>query len=246
VVLFKSWDCIPPGGSVSVVSRKQDGRECAGTSLDPMIVRRMEKALVVVDEHGTRGTRLLDDADRFCKRVKKYIAMGIVSPETDSLPLELSCYALQLPLKSAMAMPGGKLGRTNLRERAEAAAEMLVGLMADAGHDALVERTVGIINEVYQRRPESVLAMLLADALNLEDFGVIGLVNQIIGMARLGAGVVQVADGMQKREQYGYWEARLKEGFHFEQIRAIAKKRLEHARRVAGMLLGELREDGAE
>jgi hypothetical protein len=214
-------------------------------SLDPQIKRRMEKALVVVDDHGTRGTRLLDDADRFCTRLKKYIEMGIVAQETDSLPLELSCYALQLPLKSSMVMAAGKTGRTNLRERAEAAAEMLVGLMADAGYDSLVEQTVGIINEVYQRHPERETAMLLADALNLEDFGVIGLVNQIIGMARLGAGVVQVAEGMEKREQYGYWEARLKEGFHFEQIRGIAKKRLEHARRVANLLMNELREDGA-
>ena len=230
--------------------RKQDPADCAdtsGASLDPQIKRRMEKALVVVDEHGTRGTRLLDDADRFCRRLKKFIAAGIVAPETDSLPLELSCYALQLPLKSNMSTTPGRFGgggRTNLRERAESAAEMLVGLLSDMGHDALCEQTVAILNEVHQRHPSAELPMLLADALNLEDFGVIGLVNQIISISRQGAGVVQVAQGMEKREQYGYWDARLKEGFHFEPMRAIAKKRLDHARKVAGMLMNELREDG--
>jgi hypothetical protein len=241
---------------LSVVFRKQDRTDCAdipgagasGASLDPQIKRRLEKALVVVDDHGTRGTRLLDDADRFCRRLKKFIAAGIVGPETDSLPLELSCYALQLPLRSNMSVtPPGKFGgggRSNLRERAESAAEMLVGLLSDMGHDALGEQTVAILNEVHQRHPSGELPMLLADALNLEDFGVIGLVNQIISISRQGAGVVQVAQGMEKREQYGYWEARLKESFHFEPIRAIAKKRLENARKVAGMLMNELREDG--
>jgi hypothetical protein len=47
------------------------------------------------------------------------------------------------------------------------------------------------------------------------------------------------------REQYGYWVARLKDGFHFDQTRALAKKRLDHTRRVAGLLMAELREDGA-
>jgi hypothetical protein len=151
-----------------------------------------------------------------------------------------------LPLKTNLFAPPGKavVGRTNLRERAESAAEMLVGLLSDLGHDALVEQTVAILNEVYQRHPSGELAMLLADALNLEDFGVVGLVNQIISISRQGAGVVQVAQGLEKREQYGYWEARLKDGFHFEPIRAIARKRLDHARKVAAMLMNELSEDG--
>jgi hypothetical protein len=214
-------------------------------SLDPEIKRRLERALVVVDDHGTRGSRLLADADRFCRRLRRFIKMGLVPAETDPLPLDLTCYALQLPLKSNRAMGTGKTGRTSLRERAEAAAEMLVGLLADLGHEALIERTVAILNEVYQRHPASEYAKLVADALNLEDFGVLGLVNQIIGMARQGAGVMQVADGLEKREQYGYWEARLKEGFHFDAVRQVAKKRLEHARRAAILLANELREDGA-
>ena len=64
-------------------------------------------------------------------------------------------------------------------------------------------------------------------------------------LAIQGAGISQVMEAADKREQYGYWEARLKDGFHFEQTRAVAKKRLEHTRRAATLLLGELREDGA-
>jgi hypothetical protein len=213
--------------------------------LEGELKHRLERALTVVDDHGTRGTRLLEDARRVCARIKSLIDKGVVPTDTNSTPLELCCYALQLPLKVPKSAVGGKLGRTNLRERAEQASEMLVGLAGDTGNDTAVEEATQILIQVHQRGPVGDEAKLLADALNLEDFGVAGLVAQAITLARQGAGVLSVADGCEKREQYGYWEARLKDGFHFEQTRTIARKRLEHARKAAALLTGELREDGA-
>jgi hypothetical protein len=216
--------------------------------LDGELKRRLEHALAVVDDHGTRGTRLLDDARRFCARVRMLIARGVVPAETDSAAMEVACMALQLPFKAAKTAPAGKPGRTTLRERAEQAAEMLVGL---AGHsndsqvDALVDQTTQLLIQVHQRTPATDQAKLLADALNLEDFGVTGLTAQAVTLARQGGGVLQVADGCEKREQYGYWDARLKDGFHFEQTRQIARKRLEQARKTAALLVAELKEDGA-
>jgi hypothetical protein len=213
--------------------------------LEGELKHRLERAVSVVDDHGTRGTRLLEDAQRICARIKRLIAKGVVAPETDSTAMEVACYALQLPLKATKAAPAGKLGRTNLRERTEQAAEMLVGIAGDAGNETLIDQTTQILMQVHQRKPDSEQAMLLADALNLEDFGVAGLLVQAILIVRQGGGIMLVADGCEKREQYGYWEARLKDGFHFEQTRQIARKRLEHARKTAGLLIGELKDDGA-
>jgi hypothetical protein len=213
--------------------------------LEGELKRRLERALSVVDDHGTRGTRLLEDAQRFCARIRRLIGKGLLPPDTDSTALETACHALQLPLRASKASPTGKLGRTNLRERAEQAAEMLVGIGADSGSDALIDQTTQLLLQVHQRTPETDQAKLLADALNLDDFGVAGLIVQAIGIARQGGGVLQVADGCEKREQYGYWEARLKDGFHFDQTRQIAKKRLDHARKTATLLIAELKEDGA-
>jgi hypothetical protein len=213
--------------------------------LEGELKHRLERALSVVDDHGTRGTRLLEDAQRLCARVKRLIGKGVIAADTDSSPIEVCCYALQLPFKATRTTAAGKLGRTNLRERAEQAAEMLVGLTGDTGNEGLIEEATQLLIQVHQRGQVSDPAKLLADALNLEDFGVAGLVQQAILMARQGGGVMQVADGCEKREQYGYWEARLKDGFHFEPTRAIAKKRLEHARKTAALLIAELKEDGA-
>jgi hypothetical protein len=213
--------------------------------LEGEMKHRLERALGLVDDHGTRGTRLLEDAQRLCARIRRLIGKGVIPPETDSSALEVACHALQLPLKSTRGSVAGRLGRTNLRERAEQAAEMLVGLVGDLGNEPLLEETTNLLLQVHQREPETDQAKLLADALNLEDFGVSGLILQTILVARQGGGVLTVADGCEKREQYGYWEARLKDGFHFEQTRAIAKQRLEQARRTATLLMRELREDGA-
>ena len=213
---------------------------------DGELKQRIERALGVVDDHGTRGTRLLDDARRFCARVRALVRQEVLPVDTDSSAMELACFALQLPLKVSKTTAAGRVvGRPNLKERAEQAAEMLASLNPREAGDPLIEETTRLLLQVHQRTPDSDQAKLLADALNLEDFGVLGLVSQAIAMARQGGGVMQVADGCEKREQYGYWDARLKDGFHFEQTRQLARKRLEHARKAAALLLGELREDGA-
>ena len=222
--------------------------------LEGQFKARLERALGGVEFSGVQSTRLLDDANRLAARVRRFIRLGVIPPETDTTALDLACLALQLPLKTARPTPTGRIARPNLRERAEQAAEMLVGLLGGGADtrgkdgqeaEALLEQTTQLLVEVHQRNPESDAARLLADALNLEDFGVIGLIEQAIAITRQGGGVTTVADGCEKREQYGYWEARLKDGFHFEQTRALAKKRLEHTRRVAALLIGELKEDGA-
>jgi hypothetical protein len=88
-------------------------------------------------------------------------------------------------------------------------------------------------------------ARLLADAVNLQDFGAAGLVSLSIQLARQGAGVGQVAVACEKREQYGYWEARLRDGFHYPAVRQIAQRRLARWRQIAELLRDELSEDQA-
>jgi DNA-binding FadR family transcriptional regulator len=55
--------------------------------------------------------------------------------------------------------------------------------------------------------------------------------------------VNQLLESYEKRDAYGYWDARLKEGFHFDIVRAMAKRRLEQARQAAAALLAEVKDD---
>ena len=214
-----------------------------GVELDAKIKQLLEKSLANVDEHETRGSRLVDDAVRLCGRVRAFLDMKILPGEVNLASLEIACYAVQLPLKQQKLLPTGKPGRGNLKDRAEQAAQMLVAGFADHIEGELLLHTARLLHEMPQRNPTLDEARLLADVVNLDDFGVTGLLLQTIYLCRAGDGVTQVGDGLEKREQYGYWGARLKEGFHFEPVRHIARRRLEHTRKMAALLLEEMTED---
>lgn len=214
----------------------------APMALDVKLRERLEQTLAVIDEHGMEGPRLVDDAVRLWRRIGRFIGLGLVSEGLDSESLELACYAIQLPLRRPRLLPNGRPARATLRERAEEAAELLLSVAPDAD-EGLLDRTIRLLQEMPHRSPMLDESRLLADALNLDDFGVIGLVHHLSHLLRQGDGLLQLADGLEKREQYGYWEARLKDGFHFDPIREIARRRLDNARHLALLLLMELRED---
>ncbi|HEX4056495.1 MAG TPA: hypothetical protein VHX86_19715 [Tepidisphaeraceae bacterium] len=212
-------------------------------SLQPDLRKRLEKVLSTVDDQGSLGSRLKGDAARLWQRTSKFISMNLIGQQVDADALELACYALQLPPRQGKGLISGRLGRTNLRDRCEQAAELLVSLVGSDVEESLLDRTTRLIHEVPHRSPVIDEAKLMADALNLEDFGVIGLIIQAIQLGLQGEGVGDLATASEKREDYGYWEARIKDGFHFETVRAIAVKRLATSRKVAKMLADELKED---
>jgi hypothetical protein len=214
-------------------------------SLEVKVKQLLEKALTRSEDQDSRGPRLVDDARRLLGRTHHFLEAKLLPEDVDPTPLELACYGLQLPMRQSKTLPAGKLGRTNVRDRAEQAAEMLLGLLGNVLDEALLDRATQILHELPQRSPALDEAKLLADVLNLDDFGVEGILLQTIQLCRTGGGVAQILDGLEKREQYGYWDARLKEGFHFDPIRQIARHRLEHTRRVATLLGQEMREDRA-
>ncbi|MEA2708606.1 MAG: uncharacterized protein QOF78_1207, partial [Phycisphaerales bacterium] len=194
--------------------------------MDNRLRQRLTRALAVVDDHATRGPRLMDDADRLWRRVQALLKLELIpSASADVDALELACYALELPMRSSSNLPAGKLGRTNLRDRTEQAAELLVGAVGNEAPEELIDRATNILLAMPHRNPASEESKLLADALNLDDFGVIGFVTRAIQLGRQGDGVNQVAEGNDKREQYGYWDARLKDGFHFDPVRKLARLR---------------------
>jgi len=223
------------------------GAEKADMQVDGELKQRLESWLCIPGSRNPEDSRFVQDARRFCARISAMVRRKVVPQDTDVTSLELACLALQLPVRNHSGFLA-RGARSSLRDRAEQAAEMLVGLTNSGGRggpEPDVEETIQLLQQVYQRTPETDLAKLLADALNLEDFGVSGLVALAVASGRNEGTVGQVAEGCVKREEYGYWEARLKDGFHFEPVRQLARKRLEQARKMAALLVAELKEDGA-
>ena len=215
-----------------------------GRVLDQKLEHHMYRLLTVVEAGGARGVRLIEEGKRLCKRVQQFVNLKLAENHVDDDDaLELACFALQLPSKNIKLLTPGKMGQVSLKDRCEQAAELLISTAADHVEAELLERATTILRAMPHRNTKMDEARLLADAVNLDDFGITGLIMQAMQLSRQNAGVEQVADGFQKRQEYGYWEARLKDGFHFEPVRKVARERLKYASQVVDLLLAELRED---
>lgn len=213
-------------------------------ALAATLSKQLHSALGELSEQAAHGSRLVDDASRLLVRARRLADEEASADKIDWDAVDLACLALQLPMRDSRTLSAGRLGRTSLRERAEHAADDLMSLCDPAPDDALFENAARILHQLPQRTPLSREAMLLADALNLEDFGITGLLNQTIQLARQGDGLKQLREGCEKRDQYGYWDARLKE-FNHESARRIAAARLEDSRALCRLLGRELDEQAA-
>src|SRR5260370_12419342 len=109
-------------------------------ALHAKIKQLIEKTLGSVDGVDIRSPRLVDDARRLWGRVQNLLGMNLLPEVSDPAPLELACYALQLPLRNFKGLPTGKLGRTNLRDRTDQAAEMLLTTLGDQVEEQLLDR----------------------------------------------------------------------------------------------------------
>jgi len=147
-------------------------------SVDAKLREYVEQALGVVDDQGTHGPRLLDDAERLWQRIQQFIKMRLVHEGLDSEALELACYAMQLPARKSKTPAAGRAMRSTLRDRAEEAAELLVSIAGPDVDESLLDRATRVLQEMPHRSPMLDEAKLLADAVNLEDFGVIGLLGR--------------------------------------------------------------------
>lgn len=210
--------------------------------IDDRLIRQFE-ALLARDESDRPTPRLIHDARRLAARARALAPRaGIVQPDLHAIAL--ACLALQLPMRTVNALAVGKFGQINLRERCAQAAELLVTLFKPHVDAGLLERTTRLLNDLPVRSTPNVSARLLADTINLEDFGLIGLFGSAMLAASRGHGIDVVIEGHRMRDAYGYWEARLRDGFHFAAIRAIAERRLDAARSALKSLEHELREEG--
>src|SRR5215210_4803433 len=182
-------------------------RKWGRNKLEQKLEHHLHRLLTVVEAGGSRGLRLIEEGKRLCKRVHRFVSMNLVDAEVDDDALELACFGLQLPGRNSKLLVPGKMGQVSLKERAEQAAELVISAAEDYVEPDLLDRATFILREMPHRHTKSDAARLLADAVNLDDFGITGLIAQAMQLSRQNAGVEQVADGFQKRRDYGYWEA---------------------------------------
>ena len=104
-----------------------------------------------------------------------------------------------------------------------------------------MERVCSIMLESGNRDTTLIEAMILSDARNLDDMGAVGILNDFRRYAVHGRGVVEALASWNRKIEYDYWTARLRESFRFEGVRKMAQQRLEVARQFMRQLETENR-----
>ena len=92
-----------------------------------------------------------------------------------------------------------------------------------------VARCQKIIRESLSRSATVIEAQVLSDAVSLEDIGALGAWSELRRFAASGRSVSESLISWQRKIEYNYWEARIKDCLRFDSVRRIAAKRLETA-----------------
>jgi hypothetical protein len=109
-------------------------------------------------------------------------------------------------------------------DAAELAADHLKNLLPPDDLDLLAR----ILREHRRRHTDLPEARILADALCLEEFGLIGLWHQMRALHAQSKTPEQLLKLWKAQHDYGYWNTRLRDGFHYEITRTTAAARLAH------------------
>jgi hypothetical protein len=137
---------------------------------------------------------------------------------------------------------------TRFREGTVERIEVLLGSLSEADHEQgalLMERSLAdllpkealdlaarAIRGTRNRGNELIEAQVVAEADNLQEFGVLSLWPAIRRGAVEGKGVQAVLDTWRRKKEYQFWTARLNDSFRFEPVRELARRRLEKFERL--------------
>jgi len=182
------------------------------------------------------GDILWDRAQRLVRNVE-YICqlpeLASSGPQIDRFCLIVATYFSDAGLAH---YPGAKntiaraaLSNTNGDELLDFSTQVVEDKLAGCIDRTRIEKINRIITESGNRFTRMVEAMILSDAHNLDDMGATGIFNEFKLFVSNGKGISNALQSWKRKTDYRYWQARLKEGFRFEQVRKLAEQRLSAA-----------------
>ena len=197
------------------------------------VIRQLaQQAFNASDGSETRDNWLWDRTVRIVRNVGRICRLPELAER--AISIDQSCLiaaayfsisGLAHPVETGYA--GGCLNRTdsgeaNLYERsAKIAAETLSGVFSETR----LHKVCRIITESRNRFTDMTEAMILSDGCNLEEIGASGLLYELRQDIINGKGVCEILESWRCKTQYGYWQARLKEGFRYDAVRQMARQR---------------------
>lgn len=120
----------------------------------------------------------------------------------------------------------------------EMAADWMTERVAKLVGAGVIQQAARILRQMNNRRTDVLEARILADAENLDEIGPHSICLMVRKICAEGKGLSDIISLWDRQNEYRYWPARIKEGFHFDATRQLAGARLERLAR----LMNDLRE----
>lgn len=198
------------------------------------VVRQLAKqALTIATPRGTLDLSLWDRSKRLVCNVEhicKLPELSISRQQIDHLCLATATYfsdaglARHLERENLGVNSGSYV--TYGDDLSDICAEVVTAKLTGVAEKAKIEKINQIIIESNIRSTKRVEAMVLSDARNLEDMGVIGILNEFKRYVIDSKSISDALQSWKSKIDYRYWQARLKDGFRFESVRKLAEQRV--------------------
>lgn len=121
------------------------------------------------------------------------------------------------------------LADLNVMDLRDFSAQVVCDHLSGVLPEVKIEKVCKIITESSNKFGEMIEAKILSDARSLDDMGAVGIFNEFRRYVFHGKGVTEAINNWQRKVDYRYWEARLRESFRFESVRKIADRRFHSA-----------------
>ncbi|MHC4636732.1 MAG: HD domain-containing protein [Planctomycetota bacterium] len=218
------------------------------------VVRNLAKrALMVNTLTGSEDAFLWDRSQRLVRTVEHICQLpeiadaGIV---VDDFCLKAAAYFCDAGLATHLGRSGsGSIfvdGNRNGENLLESSVHIVEEFLVDVIENSKIEKINKIIIDSGNRFTQRTEAMILSDARNLDDMGAVGIFTEFRYYAIQGKSVSEALKSWERKIDYRYWQARLKEGFRFESVREMANQRLSTAKQFMDQLKLESEFNNAE
>lgn len=210
------------------------------------IIRELGKeVLKIPTADGCLDTFLWDRAERLLRNVELICEL----PELGKRGLQIDRFCLEAAthfsdaglaeyIRSGDSVESG-LGNHNSGKLLELCTQIVEEKLKTHIVGAQIEKINSIIIESSQRCPQKVEAMVLRDARCLDDMGAVGIFNEFKRLMVRGKSAADAVQSWQRKVDYRYWQARLKEDFGFESVRRLAEERLAASEHFMNQLRAE-------
>lgn len=205
------------------------------------IWNRARVALTVVDERGQEDSYLWEHSRRVAQCA---LLIACLPGVRNQKPDEAAVLAGGLYHDAGwiMRLREGEIERNQILSRpgTETHRELGAGLMQRDLEGLLspesIRTAAQAIQTLNEREINTIEGQIVTDAENLNELGVLSLWPIIRRGADEGRDVEYVLKTWRRQREFRFWDARLKDSFHFDAVRTLAQHRLESFGRLMGDL----------